>query len=251
MEVIDTGDCDLFDEPAAAPAPDDGKKPQKETKQPRVREPREAPRERKSPEDVKKHQACMILLHRYSTDARLGPYLKDMGFKLSTDDLKRKSVEDLQELLERVRMCIDNKSASRFVADTVRGVCNTAELITSANERIRQFVNLQGLTKVLEADETFADTVAQLTIEYGEVSHMGPEKRLLMIILTSGARVVMMNKAIARFNATLQPAPAAPAAPAPAPAPAAPAATPAPAAPELLAGPQPQPFVIEARSDNA
>src|SRR4051812_18419582 len=40
-------------------------------------------------EEIKKHQGIIIRLSRYGTSARFGAYLKDLGFKLNSTDLKR------------------------------------------------------------------------------------------------------------------------------------------------------------------
>ncbi len=59
-----------------------------------------------SKEEIKKSQELIVTLTRYGASTRLGPYLSDQGFKLTATALKKLDVEELQEMLERVKICV-------------------------------------------------------------------------------------------------------------------------------------------------
>ena len=74
---------------------------------------------RKTDEEVKKHQEFVLILSRYGQSKRFQEHLKSMGFNLSVTHLKSLEIDDLEEMLKRIRICIDNKSVSNFWEELV------------------------------------------------------------------------------------------------------------------------------------
>ena len=54
-------------------------------------------------DDVKKHQEHVLMLSRYGSSSRFGEYLKSLSFVLTPIKLRKLKLEQLEELLERVR----------------------------------------------------------------------------------------------------------------------------------------------------
>jgi len=63
-------------------------------------------------DNVKVHQEHCLMLSRYGSSPRFGEYLKSLSFVLTPVKLRKLKLEQLEELLERVRTSVANKTVS-------------------------------------------------------------------------------------------------------------------------------------------
>jgi hypothetical protein len=83
----------------------------------------------KDPKDIKKHQELVLHLSRYGSSKRFAEYLSSLGFHLTASALKKQSVLELEELLNRVQTSLDNKATSNFWSELSLGAVQTGEMI--------------------------------------------------------------------------------------------------------------------------
>jgi hypothetical protein len=154
----------------------------------------------KTPEAIKTHQEHVLMLSRYGTSDRFGDYLETMSFDLSTKNLHKKSVQDLEETLERVRTTVANKTISDVWGDSILGALQMGENVvtmTSMGETVR----IQGLSEMLKDDECFMDLLEELRLENQNLSYVSPYVRIGYTVLTAGARCHGMNTLMAKHKA--------------------------------------------------
>lgn len=144
-----------------------------------------------SKEDAEKHQGTILILTRYGAHPRFQKYLKDLGF--SFDHLNDKPLDELEELLTRVKMACANKTPSSIVglgvhiaATTLEGVCLKPE--------INEVFDPSGLAMVLANDPQMQDIIAELDLNYGAMAMVSPESRLLMTIAMTATTLAKVNK---------------------------------------------------------
>ena len=142
---------------------------------------------RLSKEEIAKNQALILKLTRYGTSSRFSEYLKENGFKLKPSDLNKMNSEELQELLERVTVCVANKcETSIFTSGILFGV-QIVEDVTQRSSALKDRFDLLGYRAFLEKDETFMDAVEEIRISTSLVSGLSPQMRLLVSMAKGAA----------------------------------------------------------------
>lgn len=150
--------------------------------------------------DVKEHQKYLIKLQRYGASERFSEYLKKMNFKLDIDHLKKLHVEELKEMLERVRITINSRDTNNMINGLVFSGTQIMETIAINNEVIKKYVNLKGFSSMLQNDESFKDIIEQLNLEYNDISTLSPEKRLGFVLVMTAMKCHGINKINDKFN---------------------------------------------------
>ena len=145
-----------------------------------------------SPEDIAKHEGLVLKITRYGTSPRFGDYLKKTG--LHFDNLRMKTIDELDEMLARIKVAMSNKSPSGMVNHLVFMGTGTVEGVTTSIPSIKAKCDLTGFNKALQEDDSFKDLLEELSLEYGMVSALSPEKRLLWALASKGMTVAMLNK---------------------------------------------------------
>lgn len=200
MEVIDCGSFSLNgeakepvaqqDKPKVMQAPPGVKQRKEEVKV--VRTEMKKMVEHKTPDGIKEHQEHILMLTRYGASERFGAYLKSIAFDLRIASLKKKSLPDLQELLERVRASVGNKTVSDVWTDSiVGGICLGENIVESTT--LGSTIHIKGLSEVLKDDETFMDLLEELRLENQNLAYVSPYTRLVYSILVAGAKVHGLN----------------------------------------------------------
>jgi hypothetical protein len=146
-----------------------------------------------SPEDTKKHQELIIHLSRYYTSKRFSEYLRTMGFNLNSTHLKKLSVTELEELLQRIQTSVEHKTQGNLWGDMALGGIQTVETIATSVPKISEKVKLRGLTDALRQDDQFLDLIEQLELSHSNFTHVRPEIRLMYSITSSAMRVHAIN----------------------------------------------------------
>ena len=83
--------------------------------------------QRKSKEEIDKSQMLIMELTRYGASSRFGDYLSQNGFKLTPSQLKKLTIEELEEQKSRVTLCVANKGEESIVTAGVMFGINVIE----------------------------------------------------------------------------------------------------------------------------
>ena len=143
-------------------------------------------------DDRVEHQRLVITLSRYGQSKRFAEYLRSLDFNLSVSHLRRQSLADLQDTLERVRISAQNRSINNLLEDTVFGAVSFGEIVVS-NSALGEKLYIKGLTQALRADETFLDCIEALSLDYGALTHAGPELRMVYSVISAVGKVHGVN----------------------------------------------------------
>ncbi len=154
---------------------------------------------RKSAEEIARSQELILKISRYGGSERFKQYLQDNGFKTTPSHLKNLGVPELQELYERIKICVQNKSESNLVTAGVLFAVNIAENVTQKPQMKDKF-DLKGWGSYLQNDETFLDSLEQIRLETSIGTALNPYQRLLFSLTTSA---VVVSKANARAKADM------------------------------------------------
>jgi len=174
--------------------------------------------EKPAGEDVAKHQEMIITLTRWGSHPRFEQYLKDQGFTLTVGALKKKSLGDLQELEQRIKICIGSRGQSDMMTKLATFGVYWVECVATSSEKFKMRFDITGVSDILKQNDTFLDAIAQLEMDYASYSSFGPKSRILiqMIIAMSQANNVnqgrrfIQHQAAAAMEALNNPQPAAP-----------------------------------------
>ena len=142
--------------------------------------------------DIKQHQEYVLMLSRYGTSPRFGDYLKTLSFELTVPKLKKQTVRDLEELLERVRTSVANKTVSDLWTDTIMSGVNMVETACTMT-KLGNSVRLSGITEVLKEDESFLDLLEELKLNNQNLAYTSPYTRLAYTLLTVAFHVHGVN----------------------------------------------------------
>jgi len=142
--------------------------------------------------DIKQHQEYVLMLSRYGTSPRFGDYLKTLSFELTVPKLKKQSVRDLEELLERVRTSVANKTVSDLWTDSIMSGVNMVETACTMT-KLGNSVRLNGITEVLKEDESFLDLLEELKLNNQNLAYTSPYTRLAYTLLTVAFHVHGVN----------------------------------------------------------
>jgi hypothetical protein len=150
---------------------------------------------RMSEDEIRRHTECTVTLSRYFASPAYEAYLKKAGFHVTQKQMMAMGVDEIEDMVKRVRHAASNKTTSGSMLKAVVhiGVAKI-EGYTQTNERVNKHIDLTGWYESLRADSSFDDCLAQLEIEYGMVTMMSPERRLLWILVSSAGHVATMNK---------------------------------------------------------
>jgi len=154
---------------------------------------------RKSKEEIKKQQELLIHISRYNNSTRFGSYLDKLGLNIKPTQLQKYTYEELEELLEKIRTAINSKSGSNIITEGYFMACGIGETLTK-NPKIKERLDLTGLSQSLRQDEELQDVLEAISLEYGSVAMLSPEKRLLYLTATHILRVSASNKMLEKLK---------------------------------------------------
>lgn len=148
-------------------------------------------------DNVKKHQEHCLMLSRYGSSPRFGEYLKSLSFVLTPIKLRKLKLEQLEELLERVRTSVANKTVSDIWSNSITSGLGMVENFCTMT-RLNDTIKLKGLTELLKDDESFLDLLEELKLNNQNLAYVSPYTRLVYTLMTSIMHVhgvnVMLDK---------------------------------------------------------
>jgi len=139
------------------------------------------------------------MLSRYGSHERFSEYLGKLAFELKPATLKKKSLNELTELLQRVRTSVSNKNVSDVFTELSFGAIHAAETIVTVS-RLGETVRLKGITDVLKEDETFLDLLSMIELENQNLSYVSPYIRMIYTVATAGMKVHGINQMMHNAN---------------------------------------------------
>ena len=143
-------------------------------------------------DNVKKHQEFVLMLSRYGSSPRFGDYLKSLSFILSPVKLRKLKLEQLEELLERVRTSIANKTVSDIWSNSITSGLGMIENVCTMS-RLNDTIKLKGLTELLKEDESFLDLLEELKLNNQNLAYVSPYTRLAYTLMSSILHVHGVN----------------------------------------------------------
>lgn len=163
---------------------------------------KEFSKNKKSSDEIQKHQEFILMISRYGTSERFGKYLKESGFVLANSKLKKMSMDELEELLERIKTTVSNKNVSDVWSESIMGGLSVGEnvITMTAGDRIK----IRGLVELLEKDECWKDLLEEIRLENQNLTYVSPYVRVAYMILTSGAKIHALNTLIDQQNKPLK-----------------------------------------------
>ena len=144
---------------------------------PRLRRPRRMPEKerkeamnKKDPEETAEHQRLLLQLVRWGESDVFGQYLYSCGFRLTPQALRHDEVEDLKDLLIRVRTTATGMQSKGQLEKMIFTGCRVLEELTQKSERVRKHINLRGWTRCDPCDPRHVSTCRDV-VARGRESH--------------------------------------------------------------------------------
>ena len=154
-------------------------------------------------DNVKVHQEYCLMLSRYGSSPRFGEYLKSLSFVLTPIKLRKLKLEQLEELLERVRTSVANKTVSDIWSNSITSGLGMIENVCTMT-RLNDTIKLKGLTELLREDETFLDLLEELKLNNQNLAYVSPYTRLAYTLLSSIFHVHGLNTMLDKRKAKPQ-----------------------------------------------
>lgn len=140
-----------------------------------------------TPEEAEKHQNLLMILSGYYGSTRFSQLLKDNGLIVPVATLKKKSIEQLEGELSRVRLLVSNKTSSSFINDQMKNISYVAEKSVDM-----MGYKCRGFTDTLFSNNNFLDTLEEYRLESLNFAYVKPKYRMLML---GGQTLLAVNAA--------------------------------------------------------
>jgi hypothetical protein len=146
-----------------------------------------------STEERGKWQSLVLTLTRYGASRRFGDQLRSFGFTLTASRLRQHTIEELEDMLDRARVCCQQATVEGMFSQAALSAVGFAEAAIGNTPGLRDKVLLSGLTEGLKQDEGFMSALEQLSIDYGSFVACPPEYRLMMAFTAAAGRTHALN----------------------------------------------------------
>ena len=140
-----------------------------------------------------KWQSLVLTLTRYGTSRRFGDQLRSFGFILTAASLRKHTIEELEDLLDRARVCCQQATVEGMFSQAALSAVGFAESAVANTPGLKDKILLSGLTESLKQDEGFMAALEQMSIDYGSFISCPPEYRLLMAFTAAAGRTHAIN----------------------------------------------------------
>ena len=137
----------------------------------------------------------MKLLANYRNSKRFGERLEELGFDLRHETLSKKSVPDLDNLVEEVRQSVSNQNVSKIVEKIGIDGVRWAEAL------LHDLYTVDGLADALQNDSYYLDLLEELSLETQDMFYVDVKTRLLMKVGQT-ALIVHQNHKIGQILAS-------------------------------------------------
>lgn len=155
--------------------------------------------QRLSDEELKRKTELCIQLNRYANSSRFKDFLQSMSFNLSPSHLKTLSIPELEELLKQVQLVVSNKNSSKVVDEAYFMIIGLCENV-SQTPKFKTHCDLQGLSQSLRNDPEIADLLECISLSYGSIVDIPPEKKLILSTLGCIIKTASVNKMLTKIK---------------------------------------------------
>lgn len=154
---------------------------------------------RLSPEEIKRKSELIIQISRFRDSSRFSNFLNSLGFNLNPTHLKTLDISELEDLIVELKSAIQNKNGSKVLDEAYFMVLGMCENI-SKHPKFKNYLDLNGLSQNARQSDELLDTLECLSLMYGDLGSLTPEKKLLF--LTGGLilRTSSVNKMISNIQ---------------------------------------------------
>lgn len=127
---------------------------------------------------------------RYRNHTSFGPYLKSQGFTKNLEDkvIYKMEAKQLKDLKDRIKFTLANKNSGKFYKT---GAVLALKAVEPVGERLGLKIGgvgpggQGGLADICNQNPEFHDLLDEIFMEYNLFNMVGPEKRLLLLVIQS------------------------------------------------------------------
>jgi len=128
---------------------------------------------------------------RYTKSERFASHLKENGLSHTPAALQKKSLEDLERIIQEIEICISNKNAGKFWKENItHGMQFTESTVTN----LLGF-NVNGTTQALMQDDEFCDVLEEIQLKNSDYVYINPYLRASYKVIGTAMYVNAMHKA--------------------------------------------------------
>jgi hypothetical protein len=147
-------------------------------------------------DDIEAKRKRLMIISRYKNSKRFGSWLKTQGFEFNTKQLKDKSLDELENMINDIRFCISTKNTNNmYETGATKGVIVLENML-------RPVYKVDGLSQVLSSDPMYLDLIEELLLERANYVYVKPEYRLLYCVLSSAYIVHAQHIALEKLSQT-------------------------------------------------
>lgn len=111
-------------------------------------------------DDSKEKQEIIYTIRKYQENERFKKYItKDLGITFTYSALNKKSVSSLNDILNKIRVSLDNRNSSKMMDAMAKNFSVVYEKVVS------EFYDIDGFTDTLWSQENFLDSLEKMKIE--------------------------------------------------------------------------------------
>lgn len=150
----------------------------------------------KEEQNVEEKRKRLLVINRYKNSSRFGEWLTKQGFNFDSKTLEAMSNEELETMINDIRFCIATKNTNGMY-----GRLSTQGVVILENI-LRPVYKIDGLSKILESEPTYLDTVEELALEYQNYLYVQPQYRLMYCVLSSAYIVHSQHTMLEKLSKT-------------------------------------------------
>ena len=165
---------------------------------PRDPTPKDMAKYLQNPEDVRTNQRLRIALGRYNTSPIFAQHLVSCGFQLNPSSLKSLDNDELDELLQRVRVTCQSMNSSDSLERMIFAATSMIEHASQQNPKIKSVCDLRGFTSALQGSAQVKQSIELVRLENGDMLQLPPIVGLIVALAQTAASVNLVNRYVRR-----------------------------------------------------
>ena len=151
-----------------------------------------------NPEDIRTNQRLRIALGRYNTSPIFAQHLVSCGFQLNPSSLKSLDNDELDELLQRVRVTCQSMNSSDSLERMIFAATSMLEHASQQNPKIKSVCDLRGFTQALQGSAQVKQSIELVRLENGDMLQLPPLIGLIVALAQTAASVNLVNRYVRR-----------------------------------------------------
>ena len=147
-----------------------------------------------NPEDIRTNQRLRIALGRYNTSPIFAQHLVSCGFQLNPSALKSLDNDELDELLQRVRVTCQSMNSSDSLERMIFAATSMLEHASQQNPKVKAVCDLRGFTQALQGSAQVKQSIELVRLENGDLLQLPPVIGLIVALAQTAASVNLVNR---------------------------------------------------------